>query len=616
MFALRDSEDSEDKMALIPGETIEEIRNRFDIVEVISSYIELKKTGRNFVGFCPFHSEKSPSFTVSPEKQVYYCFGCQNGGNLFTFIMQIEDCSFPEAVRLLAERVGINIDAVSAVPQKEVQEREVLLKIHFLARQYYENALWKTPGGKKVLDYLLQRGLTEQTIRDFHLGYADSSWRGLTGWLSKKGYSLRLAVKGGLAGEKNEGRFFDYFRERLIFPIWDSRGRVIAFGGRILGQGGPKYLNSPESPLFQKGRNLYGFHLALPHIRREKLALLVEGYMDVLLLHQHGIKEALAPLGTSLTEKQFSLLRGRLNKIILAFDADTGGEVAALRGAEMLKNEGCQVLVAQLPEGQDPADFIKEHGEKAFRSEILEKARPIIKYRLYTIKKKHDLQKEEERIEYWKESRKILAGISETLEREQYLKKIAKEINVSLEVLRGDLEKIIHSNSLKRGIVYKESKSDNNISLRELVERELITCIIHYPHCLRYFKEHEIDEAFFTEGPYRKIVQHLFDLDRQGKEIEMAALLSYFSDQEMHKLIIKMFHPLQLDEKEKVDKIVLDCIRKIKILSWAEEREKLIKSLRDTVKRDEIEAKLQRIQDLKKREEELYRSGEGEDFDG
>jgi DNA primase len=606
------------KMALIPGEIIEEIRSRHDLVEVVSSYIELKKTGRNYVGFCPFHSEKSPSFTVSPEKQVYYCFGCQNGGNLFTFIMQIEDCSFPEAVRFLAEKAGINIDAASAAPvsRKEGLEREALLKMHSFARQYFEDALWNTPRGKKVLDYLFKRGLAEGTIRDFQLGYAVNSWQGLTGRLQKKGFDLQLSARCGLTGKNNEGRYYDYFRERLIFPIWDSRGRVIAFGGRILRQGEPKYLNSPESPLFSKGRNLYGLHLALPHIRREKYALLVEGYMDVILLHQHGIKEALAPLGTSLTEKQVALLRGRLDKIILAFDADTGGEIAALRGIELLKNEGCRVMVACLPEGQDPADFVRKHGGNVFRSEVLEKARSILEYRLYIIKKKHDLQKEEGRVEYWRESRKILADVLEIPEREQYLKKIAKEIDLSLEVLRGDLEKIIQSNSLKKDIVYKESKTNKNVSLRELVERELITCILQYPDYLKHLKEFEIDVSSFTEGPNRQIMQYLFDLDRQGREIEIAALLSYFSDQEMHKLIVKMFHPVQLDEKEKVQKTVLDCIRKIKALSWAEERERLIKSLRDTVKQDEIGAKLQRIHDLKKREEELYRSGEGEDFDG
>ena len=362
-------------MGYIPGEVIEDVRSRFDIVEVVSSYIDLRKTGKNYVGFCPFHSEKNPSFTVSPEKQIFYCFGCQSGGNLFAFIMQMEGCSFPEAVRFLAQRSGINISPFPSSPaeRKERQLRETLLKMYSLAQKYYQDLLWKAPGGKEALNYLLKRGITKQTIMDFGLGYALHSWEGLTGELRKKGLDLKLAVKGGLVGEKPPGRFYDYFRGRLIFPIGDSQGRVVAFGGRILGQGEPKYLNTPESPLFNKRRILYGLHRALPEVRKKKEALLVEGYMDVITLHQHGIKEALAPLGTALTETQFSLLRSRLDKIILAFDADTGGEIAALRGLELLKNEGCQVRVAQLP-GGDPADFVREHGE-AFRKEILLPAR-------------------------------------------------------------------------------------------------------------------------------------------------------------------------------------------------------------------------------------------------
>ena len=383
------------KMGYIPGDVIEDIRNRFDLVEVVSSYINLRKTGKNYVGFCPFHSEKNPSFTVSPEKQIFYCFGCQNGGNLFAFIMQMEGFSFPEAVRYLAQRSGINIEPLSSssAEREERKRRETLLKMNSLAQKYYQELLWKAPGGKKALNYLFKRGLTKQTILDFGLGYAPHSWEGLAGELRKKGYDLKLAVKGGLVGEKPPGRFYDYFRERLIFPIRDGQGRVVAFGGRILGQGGPKYLNTPESPLFNKRRILYGLHRALPEIRKKKEALLVEGYMDVLTLHQHGITEALAPLGTSLTETQFSLLRGRLDKIILAFDADTGGEIAALRGLELLKNEGCQVRVAQLPKGWDPADFVRDHGEKIFREDILLPAKSLIDYRLAMSKKQHDLSK-------------------------------------------------------------------------------------------------------------------------------------------------------------------------------------------------------------------------------
>lgn len=606
-------------MAYIPSEVIEEVRGRLDIVEVISSYIDLKKTGKNYVGFCPFHSEKTPSFTVSPEKQIFYCFGCQAGGNLFSFIMQMEGCSFPDAVRLLAEKAGVTIAPKTFLTPAEKQKAktlETLREMHSVAQKYFQFLLWKSPQGKEALEYLYKRGLTKQSILEFQLGHTGSNREGLTGELRKKGYDLKLALKGGLVGKNSRGSYFDYFRERLIFPIWDAQGQVVAFGGRILATGEPKYLNTPESPLFNKGRTLYGFHLALPHIRREKQALLVEGYMDVILLHQHGIKEAVAPLGTALTEKQLSLLRGRLNKVVLVFDADAGGEKAALRGLELFKNEGCQVEVAQLPAGLDPADFIKEYGEKVFRQEILGKARSYVDYSLFTIKKKHDLTKKEERIEYWKEARRVLGEIQEVVEREEHLKKIAEEIGVPLEVLRGDLENIKHSFQVAgRGKKAEAQEAGKTASLKELVERELLSCVLQHPHYLKELRKLNISAENFTKEPYRQIAAVLFDLEKQGKEISTAALLSYFSESEMHKLIIKMALPNQYNDDSSLEKIFRDCSIKIRALCWADERERLIKSLQGTVSREEMSVKLQRIRELKKREEELYRSGEGEDFD-
>ncbi len=469
-----------------------------------------------------------------------------------------------------------------------------------------------------MLTYLQRRGLTKESILEFQLGYAGNNWQGLTGELRKKGYDLQLALTGGLLGKSSTGRYYDYFRERLIFPIWDSRGRVAAFGGRILGPGEPKYLNSPESPLFNKSRTLYGFHLALPHIRREKKALLVEGYMDVILLHQYGIREAVAPLGTALTEKQLSLLRGRLDKILLVFDADAGGETAVLRGLELFKNEGCRVEVAQLPPGLDPADYIKERGGEVFRSEIMGNARSLTDYRLHAIKKRFDLAGEEGRIGYWKEARRVLLEIQEVLEREEYLKKIAGEIDVALEVLRGDLENIKKSSFAEERTKGKKAQAQEarkKISLKELVERELLSCVLHNPRYLDELKKLEINVEKFTEEPYREIAATVFQLEQQGKEISAAALASYFSDPEMHKLIVSMALPDNDNEDPRVEKIFRDCSKKIRALCWAEERKRLIKSLQNTVSREELSAKLQRIRDLKKWEEELYRSGEGEDFD-
>ncbi len=604
-------------MGYIPGEVVEEVRSRFDIVEVISSYIDLRKTGKNYVGFCPFHSEKNPSFTVSPEKQIYYCFGCQNGGNLFSFIMQMENCSFPDAVRFLAQRSGINVDPFPASPaeQKARARREMLLQMYTRAQKYYQDLLWKTAGGKEALNYLLKRGLTNETILDFGLGYAPQSGGSLTGELRKSGLDLKLAVQGGLIREKSSRRFYDYFRGRLIFPIGDSSGRVIAFGGRIVGRGEPKYLNTPESPLFNKRRILYGLHSALPTVRRKKEALLVEGYLDVITLHQHGLKEAVAPLGTALTEDQLSLLRGRVERIYLVFDADTGGETAALRGLELFKNEGCQIRVARLPRGKDPADFVCAHGGEVFRQKVLLPAGSPTDYRLYLCKKRFNLKEKEGRISYWQAARKVIGALRGNLEREEYLKKIAGEINVSLEVLREDLENKIRSFSTQGKVTVLNNVKKSDISPRELVERELLSYLIRYPDYLQALRAQEVKADSFLTGPHREIARYLFDLEQGGYQINEAVLLSYFSGPEMQRLIMQMAVATDLVEEVRVQKAITDCLKKIKTLHWAAEREMLIKSLQDSEKIKEISATLKRISELKKWEEELYRSGEGEDLD-
>lgn len=613
-------------MAYISTDLIEEVRNRVDIVEVTSSYINLKKAGRNFIGLCPFHSEKTPSFTVSPEKQIYHCFGCHSGGNVFTFLMQMEGLSFPEAVRQLGEQVGVRVSYRSSPEdRKEDHFREELLKMNSEAQEHFQETLWKSNYGKNILSYLRSRGLSEDIIKEFKLGFAPNSGRGLTSILQKKSYNLEMAVKGGLLGKKVPGKYYDYFRGRVMFPIYDLRGRLSGFGGRTVDEQEPKYLNTPETPLFHKGRTLYGLYQSLPHIRREGIVLLVEGYTDVLLLHQHGIKYAVAPLGTALTEKQLSLLRGKMGKVVLAFDADSGGQTAALKGIELLKNEGCRVNVALLPEGYDPADFVKEFGREAFITEVLDKARPVVDYQLYLLRKQCDLNREEDRVEYWKKARRILASISEIIEREEYMKKIAQEIGSSLEVLRRDLEKDIDGNFKSqatpvsvRNQFQGGREKNSSLSPRELAEKELLSCILKHPGLAEEVWAYFTPQDFSSET-YRSVAESIYDLtQKQGEEIEIAAVLSNFSDQEMHKLIMEMTFSCwnENEDKSKAFKRVKDCIRKIKVIRWSEERERLIKLLQDGNKVEDVSSTLKRIQELKKWEEELIRTGEGERING
>jgi DNA primase len=603
-------------MASISDNVIERVRGCFDIVEVVSAYIDLKKTGKNYLGLCPFHSEKTPSFTISPERQLFYCFGCQSGGNLFTFIMQMENLSFPEAVRFLATKAGINIDyqQMSPAEQKRARSKESLFTLNTVAQKYFQTMLCEKPEGKEALAYLEGRGLTRQTIKDFHLGYAPREWRGLADELRKRGLDLELALKGGLLGGKEPQKYFDYFRGRLMFPIFDNYGSTLGFGGRIIGSGEPKYLNSPETPLFHKSRILFALYQALPSIRREKEALLVEGYMDAILLHQHGLKNAVAPLGTSLTEKQISLLRGRVERIILIFDADEGGEKAMLRGLELLKNEGCEVRAARLPDGMDPDDYVRRYGAESFKGEIVRGAYSLIGYKLYAIRKKLDLKKKDDRISYWREARRIISGIAEAFEREEYLKKIGEEINISLEVLRGDLEKIIARKHLPGGKrpIFKERKKIE-IPLKELAERELLSCLLKYPSYGKELRD-EIGPDDFTPGPHKEIARYLFDLLKREQEIKIAAIFSGFSSPDIHKLLMEMITSSKQEAETRVSKTIKDCIKRIKTLSWAEERERLIKTLQNGTNRAELSSILRKIQDLKKWEEELYCSGEGEYF--
>lgn len=601
-------------MGFIPANVIEEIRSRLDIVEVVSMYVELKKTGKNYTGLCPFHAEKKPSFTVSPEKQIFHCFGCQSGGNLFTFIMQIEELSFPEAVRFLGKKAGIEVEDKNFSPaeKKALLLKERMQDLLHTAKKYFEEMLWKDPRGKKARAYLSDRGLTGETIKQFGLGYAADRWEGLAEKIKVLKLDSELAYKAGLLGKK-ASRYYDYFRGRIIFPIWDQHGQPVGFGGRAIDGQEPKYLNTPETVLFNKSKTLYGLNLALPHIRREKEAILVEGYLDVILLHQNGIKTAVAPLGTSLTEKQVSLLRGRLDKITLVFDGDTGGEEAALRGLKLLKDEGCRVNVAELPSGMDPADFILQNGAESFRRDVLDKARSLVGYKLFSIKKKKDLKKEEDRLHYWTEARKILADLTEPLERDEYLKKIAGEIGTSLEVLRGDLEKssLGSRRSLKSSPKVFSKDQNTGIKLKELAEKELLSSVLQDPALNVEMWKH-IEPGLFTPGPLQEIARVLYSLFQEQQEPSVSALLGYFSGQEMHKLITEMATPVRQGEEARTHKRMNDCLKRLRVLRWAEEREKLLKSIREQVGIEEVSASLQRLQDLKAREEELYRSVEGE----
>lgn len=391
---------------------VDDVRHANDIVDVISEYLQLVPTGRSFKGLCPFHVEKTPSFMVSREKQVFHCFGCAAGGDVFNFIMRIEGVEFPEAVRMLAERAGVRPPedepfgrsgsrgaggeggGMDAATLQRPDRREAQLSALEMAASFFEEVLRRSPQDGPVWQYLRRRGITPEVAKRFRLGWAPARWDALWGYLSRRGVEAADALAVGLiaesksqaphgsAGGQGGGRYYDRFRERLIFPIADVRGRVIAFGGRLIAErDGPKYLNSPETPLFRKGRTLYGLHLATEAIRREGKAIIVEGYMDVIACHQHGLENAVASLGTALTIEQARLLRRFTDSVTLAFDADTAGNAASLRGLDLVDEAGLRVRVASFPAGDDPDSFVRREGREAARR-VLDAGLPLVEYKI------------------------------------------------------------------------------------------------------------------------------------------------------------------------------------------------------------------------------------------
>lgn len=354
----------------IPDDKIEEVRHRSSIVDVVSGYVSLKKSGRNYVGLCPFHSEKTPSFTVSEEKGIFHCFGCGAGGNVFTFLMRVEGSPFPDVVRELAEREGIDLPLIKkgASSKKDV-ERDELFALHDEAAGFYHRLLMRSREGEGARSYLKGRGIDSETAGVWGLGFGGKGWSPFSDKLESDS-SLKLADRAGLIIGGKRGRYYDRFRERLIFPICDLRGRVIAFGGRALDGGGPKYMNSPESPIYTKGNTLYGLNITKGAIREGEEAILVEGYMDLLSLYRFGIKNVVATLGTALTPAQAQLLKRYCNKVVLLFDSDEAGVRAALKAIEIFMESGVTPFVLSLPEGDDPDIFVRAKGADALRQEI------------------------------------------------------------------------------------------------------------------------------------------------------------------------------------------------------------------------------------------------------
>ncbi len=423
----------------------DDVKNQADIVRIVSDYVSLKRRGANYIACCPFHSEKTPSFNVHPGKGIYKCFGCNAGGGVFDFVMHIEGCAFPEALRIVAEKSGIPIPVVDVTEdhKKAEHNREVVLRMNELAAQFFEQQLLEENIGKPAREYIEARGISEETRNLFRLGYAPDSWDSLSNYLQEQGASVNDLDQSGLAVLKEQGGFYDRFRNRVIFPIVDSQGRVIAFGGRVMGEGEPKYLNSPETAVYTKGRHLYGLSFAKNEIRNRGFAILVEGYLDCMMPYQEGVHNIVASLGTALTDSQVRLLRRYMDKpqIIVNFDTDSAGQAATMRSIEMLMTEGFKINILQLPAGKDPDEYVRTYGAKAFL-ELFKTTLPYIDYVVERAINEVDTTRPVGKVEAINRILPHLARMPDKVIRADYAEQIANRLKVDSRVIREEMKRV------------------------------------------------------------------------------------------------------------------------------------------------------------------------------
>lgn len=552
-----------------PEELIEEVRTRNDIVEVISGYVRLQKKGSNYFGLCPFHNEKSPSFSVSPGKQMYYCFGCGAGGNVITFLMEYENQTFPEAVRTLAQRAGIALP--EADDSKEARQadsrRAKLLEINKEAAKYFYYQL-RTERGSVGMEYLRKRELSDETMNHFGLGYANKYSNDLIQYLKSKGYSEDLIRDAGLCNVDEKHGMYDKFWNRVMFPIQDINHRVIGFGGRVMGDGKPKYLNSPETEIFDKSRNLYGLNFA--RTSRKGNVILCEGYMDVIAMHQAGFTQAVASLGTAFTSGQASLLRRYANEILLCYDSDGAGVNAALRAIGILKEAGMTGRVINLEPYKDPDEFIKALGGEEFQKR-LDHAENSFFFELRQLQKNYDLSDPEQKTAFHREIARKLCTFSEEVERENYIEAVAQKYHIGFENLRRLVGTYAAQTGLAQPVIRPKSGVQKKNTAAEGIKNSqklLLTWLVEQPQLYRQISKY-ISPKDFTEGLYEKVADRLFEELEKGN-INPASIISMFEEEEDQREAASLFHTKleRLESTAEQEKALHDIVCAVKRNSY------------------------------------------------
>ena len=543
---------------MIPDNVVEEIKNRNELVSIVEQYVTLdRKSSSNYFGLCPFHREDTPSFSVSPSKQIFYCFGCHKGGNVINFIKEIEHVSYPQALQILAERAGIALPEPDDEGWRKRSELSKRLHDTMLeaARWFYMQLIGNN--GRPAQDYLRKREISPATAKKFGLGYAPDSWDALHKHLQSKGFSEEELDSSGLFKRTKQGNLIDLFRGRLMFPIFDVLGKVVAFGGRVLDDSLPKYINSPETPIYTKGRHLYGLNLA--KASRSDNLIIVEGYLDVIAMHQAGIDQAVAALGTALTEQQAILLRKYTEKIIIGFDADAAGQKAALRGLDILAGKDMDVSVLMVPDGKDPDEYIRKNGPERFRA-LVEKSMPLLDYRLYCARRDSQTDKGLDIIEYQDRACDILAELDNGIVRELYADKLAAELHASKDIVIREIErrksvptadknKDLLKQQLRQrqlDLTRKQEENKDQITKEEIY---LIVLLAAYPECWREMKDKPSPNDF-SEGTMRKLFIEAMPLLAEAR-LDSSRLLDLAGDtvirgRELKELLAKA--SMQIDD--------------------------------------------------------------------
>ncbi|MCI6466447.1 MAG: DNA primase [Faecalicatena sp.] len=548
-----------------PEELVEEVRMKNDIVDVISGYVRLQKKGSSYFGLCPFHNEKSPSFSVSRSKQMYYCFGCGAGGNVFTFLMEYENFSFVEALKFLADRAGVELPEMeySKEAKEKADLRATLLEINKVAAQYFYVQL-KSEQGKIGYTYLKNRELSDETIKAFGLGYSNKYSNDLFQYLRSKGYSEDLIRQAGLINTDEKNGVYDKFWNRVMFPIMDVNNRVIGFGGRVMGDGKPKYLNSPETAIFDKSRNLYGLNRA--RTSRKPYFLLCEGYMDVISLHQAGFTNAVASLGTALTTGHASLIKRYVQEVYLTYDSDEAGTKAALRAVPILKDAGISARVIRMDPYKDPDEFIKNLGAEEFEKRI-GNARNGFLFSLEILARDYDMDSPEGKTAFFKEAAKRLITFEDELERNNYVEAVAKAYKVSPE----SLQKLVTKTAVTAGMAKPAARPKTASGEQKpkesgilVSQKLLLTWMIEDVKLFGTIKKY-ISPDDFTEKLYRTVAELLYEQYEAG-ELNPAKILNYFTAEEEHREAASLFHTKirELSTKEEQEQAIKETILRVK----------------------------------------------------